>query len=164
MAGGVGNGAGKLMVTIRTEGFKELNDALDELTKGVGKGVLRRSLLKAAQPMAELAKSMAPDDPATGGFDLKSSITAGTKLSKRQAGQHRKMFRDDRASVEVFVGAGPLPQAHLQEFGTVHHAPQPFMRPAWDQDQVPLLGRLGKEMADEMEKAVGRARRKALRG
>ncbi|MBQ2263263.1 MAG: HK97 gp10 family phage protein [Loktanella sp.] len=149
---------------IRTTGFKELNDALDELTKGVGKGVLRRSLLKAAQPMAELAKGMAPDDPATGGFDLKTSITAGTKLSRAQTKAHRKMFRDDRAAVEVFVGPGPLPQAHLQEFGTVHHAPQPYLRPAFDADAGPLIDRLGAEMSKEVKKAVGRARRKALKG
>lgn len=149
---------------IRTQGFEELDEALKELTAGVGKGVLRRSLLKAAQPMAAIAKDMAPDDPATGGFDLKGSIIAGTKLSRAQTRAHRKMFRDDRAAVEVFVGPGPVPQAIQQEFGNKNHPPQPFMRPAFDQDAERLIDRLGKEMAAEMTKAVQRARRKALRG
>ena len=39
---------------------------------------------------------------------LKISIGTGTKLTRRQAQQHRKMFKDDRASVEMFVGAGGL--------------------------------------------------------
>jgi HK97 gp10 family phage protein len=149
---------------IKTRGFKELEQAMQELTSAGAKGVMRRSLLKAAQPMADTAKAMAPDDPATGGFDLKKSIIAGTKLSRAQAKAHRKMFRDDRAAVEVFVGPGPLPQAVQQEFGNVNHAPQPFMRPAFDQDAGPLVDRLGNEMAAELTKAVGRARRKALKG
>jgi GAF domain-containing protein len=91
-------------------------------------------------------------------------VMVGTKLSKRQAAQHRKMFRNDRAAVEMFVGAGPLSSAHTQEFGTVHHAPQPFMRPAWDQDHKALLQRLGQLMAAEIDKAVTRAARRAARG
>lgn len=153
-----------MVMDIRTEGFRELEAAMDELTNAAAKGVMRRSLLKAAQPMAEIAKGMAPDDPATGGFDLKGSIIAGTKLSRAQTKAHRKMFRDDRAAVEVFVGPGPVPQAIQQEFGNKNHPPQPFLRPAFDGDAGPLIDRLGAEMAVEVEKAVKRARAKALRG
>jgi len=153
-----------MSVTVKLEGFKALDDGLAELSKAAGKSVLRRSLKKAATPLADLMRSLAPDDPATGGDDLRASIGVGTKLTKRQAGIHRKMFRDDKASVEMFVGAGDKPQAHLQEFGTVHHAPQPFARPAWDQDAMPLLDRLGQELAIELEKSVKRARAKAARG
>lgn len=163
---------------IKLEGFADLDKALQELTKAGGKGVLRRSLKKAAEPMADLARSLAPDAPATGGFDLKASIKYGTVLSRSQKKAHRRMFRDDKASVEGFVGAGPLPQAVAQEFGTSPFinkgqfagtenpgvAPQPFLRPAWDQDKMALLDRLGKEMALEVEKSVKRARAKAARG
>lgn len=149
-----------MAVTWKTEGFKELDDALAELSKAAGKGVLRRSLKKAAEPMAALASSMAPVGP-TG--NLAASVKYGTKLTKRQAGLHRKMFRDDKASVEGFVGAND-PAAVPQEFGTVDHGPQPFMRPAWDADALPLLDRLGKVLAVEVEKSVKRARAKALKG
>lgn len=149
-----------MAVTWKTEGFKELDDALAEISKGAGKGVLRRSLKKAAEPLAALASSMAPVGP-TG--NLAESVKYGTKLTKRQAGLHRKMFRDDKASVEGFVGPND-PAAVPQEFGTVDHGPQPFMRPAWDQDAMPLLDRLGKELAIEVEKSVKRARAKALKG
>jgi hypothetical protein len=153
-----------MVMKIRTEGFKELDDALGELSKAAGKGVLRRALLSAAEPMAAVAKSYAPDDPNTGGFDLKSSIIAGTRLSRAQTKAHRKMFRDDRAAVEVFVGPGPLPQAVQQEFGNINHGPQPYLRPAFDQDAGALVDRLGVELADEVAKAVARARRRALKG
>ena len=149
-----------MSATVKLEGFKELDAALAELSKAAGKAVLRRSLKKAAEPMAVLAESLAPRGP-TG--NLAMSVNYGTKLTKRQAGLHRKMFRDDKASVEGFVGAND-PAAVPQEFGTVDHGPQPFMRPAWDQDAMPLLDRLGQELAVEVEKSVKRARAKAARG
>lgn len=149
-----------MSLSVKLKGFKELDNALAELSKAAGKGVLRRSLKKAAEPMADLASSLAPRGP-TG--NLATSVKYGTKLTKRQAGLHRKMFRDDKASVEGFVGAND-PAAVPQEFGTVDHGPQPFMRPAWDQDALPLLDRLGKELAVEVEKSVKRARAKAARG
>lgn len=149
-----------MSASIKLVGFSELDAALCELSKAAGKSVLRRSLKKAAEPMAQLAESLAPQGP-TG--NLAASVKYGTKLTKRQAGLHRKMFRDDKASVEGFVGAND-PAAVPQEFGTVDHGPQPFMRPAFDQDAMPLLDRLGKELAVEVEKSVKRARAKAARG
>lgn len=148
-----------MSVTVNLEGFKELDDALSELPKATSKGVLRRSLKKAAKPMADLASSLAPLGP-TG--NLSSSVRYGTKLTKRQAALHRKMFRNDKASVEGFVGAND-PAAVPQEFGTVDHGPQPFMRPAWDRDQKPMLERLKAELWSEIQKTVARAERRAAR-
>lgn len=144
---------------VKLEGFRDLDDALKELSKSAGKGVLRRSLKKAAEPMAKLGASLAPTGT-TG--NLSGSVKYGTKLTKRQAKLHRKMFRDDKASVEGFVGPND-PAAVPQEFGTVDHGPQPFMRPAFDQDAMPLIDRLGSELATELEKSVRRARAKAAK-
>lgn len=149
-----------MSMEMELEGFKELEDALDDLSKAAGKGVLRRSLKKAGQPLADLMRSGAP----RGQGDLIESIGVGSKLSKRQGALHRAMFRDDRASVEVFVGAGPLAQAPQSEFGNEHQAPQPFVRPAWDQDQQALLDRLGSHLWAEFEKSLARAKRKAAKG
>ncbi|HAR50367.1 MAG TPA: hypothetical protein DCS45_00640, partial [Roseovarius nubinhibens] len=136
---------------VKLTGFKELDKELERLSKAAGKGVLRRSMIKAAEPMAQIARALAPNDPATGGFDLEASIKVGTRLSRSQKKAHRKMFRDDRAAVEVFMGAGPLPQAINQEFGNRRHGPQPFIRPSWDQDRGPLLDRLGQQLWSEIE-------------
>jgi HK97 gp10 family phage protein len=148
-----------MTVTMKLDGFEGFEKNLEQLEKlATRRAVARRSLIKAAQPMADLAQGMAPvGDTNT----LAPSIMVGTKLSKRQAALHRKMFRNDRAAVEVFVGAGPLSSAHTQEFGTAHHGPQPFMRPAWDSDHKALLQRLGEIMAKEIDKAIMRQARKA---
>ena len=153
-----------MTVTMDTQGFAELEDALDQLSKSAGKGVLRRSLKKAAAPMVEAAIAKVP--VASG--DLKGSITVSTRLAKRQAGKHRRMFRDDRASIEMFLGPSydlgdGGRHGHLVEFGTEHSAPQPFMRPAWDQDQKAMLDRLSRELWAELDKSIKRAERKAAR-
>jgi HK97 gp10 family phage protein len=149
--------------TVRIEGLQELEAALGELPKATGRNVLRRVLLKRAEPIADAMRARAPDDPATGGNDLKSSIGVGTRLSKRQAGLHRKAFKDDKAAAEVFVGAGPVPHAHLQEFGTVNHGPQPFARPAWDAGQATVLDGIKDDLWAEIKKAADRLARKTAR-
>lgn len=145
---------------VRIEGLREVERALAELPKATGKNVLRRVLKARAQPIANAARSMAPDDPATGGDDLHTSIGVSTVLSKRQKGQHKKMFRNDKAAVEMFVGAGALPQAHLQEFGTVNHGPQPFLRPAWDAGKTAVLDGIKDDLWIEIDKAAARLAKK----
>lgn len=167
-----------MSVTFQTDGFAELEEQLGGISEAAGKGALRRSLKKAAEPMAELARSKVP----VGKGDLAQSIAVSVKLAKRQAGMHRKMFRNDKASVEMFLGpsydlgAGGR-HGHLVEFGTAPHinkgqfagtkhpgtAPQPFMRPAWDADQVKLLDRIGQNMWEEIQKSIKRAGAKSAR-
>jgi HK97 gp10 family phage protein len=150
-------------VTVQIEGLKELEKALGELPKALRKPVVARMLRKAAQPLAEAMRSMAPDDPVTQGDDLRTGITVSPNLSPRQKGLHKKMFADDKAAVEMFVGPNA---AHyygfFQEFGTVHHGPQPFVRPAWDAGKEPLLARIKDDLWLEINKAAARlAKRRA---
>jgi len=135
-----------MTVTVELTGFKELDAKLEQLSRSAGKAALRRAGIIALEPIAKAARGSAPDDPATGGYDLAESITVGTKRSRAQKKVHRKAVRDDKSSVEVFAGAGPLPQAIYKEFGTSPFinagiyagsqnpgvSPEPFMRPAWD--------------------------------
>ena len=145
---------------VALEGFADLEVELDRLTKAAGKGVLRRSLKKAAMPIAATANSFAPVGD-TG--DYAQSFVYSARLNKRQGGAHRKMFRNDRASVEGFVGTND-PAGVQQEFGNIHHSPQPALRPAWDQEAMPTLNRLGDYLWDELAKSVARAERKAAKG
>lgn len=145
--------------TVTVEGLRELEQALRELSKTTGKAVLRRTLLEAAEPMRVVAQATAPEFRG----DLKVSVGASTKLGKRQGKLHRRMFRNDRAAAEVFVGAGVLPQAHLQEFGTARHEPQPFMRPAWDAEKRPTLDRIVTALAANIAKTAARVARRAAR-
>jgi len=147
-------------VTIQTTGFAELERALEQLGKqATQKASLRRAALKALQPVAALAASLAPRDDG----DLAASIGVGTKLTKRQAGLHRKMFRNDKAAVEVFAGAGGLAQATQMEFGNFKDAPQPFMRPAWGAEGRATLDRLATELWADIQRTAARQARTAAR-
>ncbi|AZB56549.1 HK97 gp10 family phage protein [Cereibacter sphaeroides] len=153
-----------MSVTVSVSGLRELEAQLANLSRAAGKGALRRALHRAAKPLAELAASKAPERSGA----LKGSIIVGAKLNGRQTRLHRRLFRDDRAAVELFVGPSYLRgdggrHGHLVEFGTLHMAAQPFLRPAWDQDREALLERLRADLWQQVSKAVARAEKRAAR-
>lgn len=154
-----------MSVTVKIEGLRELDAALgalaEEFGKASGKAVLRRVGIKALQPMAETTRSLAPDDPETGGDDLKSSYIVGTRLNKRQASMARR--DQDKATVTVYMGTND-PAGLQQEFGNVNHGPQPHIRPAFDQHKMEAIEIVGKELGPEIEKTATRlAKRRAAR-
>jgi HK97 gp10 family phage protein len=145
---------------VRLEGFADLERELQRLGKvTTQKASLRRALRKAAQPVADMAQSLAPRDTDT----LQVSVGIGTKLTKRQARLHRKMHANDRAAVEMFVGAGGLARATQMEFGNFKDAPQPFMRPAWDAEGMATLDRLKTELWADIQREIARQERRAAR-
>lgn len=146
--------------TVTVGGLRELDAALGQLPKATGKAVLRRTLKKAGQPIANDAEAKAPR--LTGALQI--SIGVGTKLTRRQSKLHRKMFKDDKASAEVFVRAGGLAQATQTEFGNEHQAAEPYMRPAWDGNKDRALDTIKTELGAEIMKAAQRLAKRAARG
>lgn len=151
-------------VKVSVEGLREVDAALGELGKATGRNVMRRVALARLEPMAEEARRLAPDDPDTGGNDLKTSIAVSTRLGKRQG----KLNRRSKSEAEAHMGpAGPggrvPPQGTQQEFGNKNHPPQPFMRPAWDGGQDALLEGIKEDFWAEIEKAAARQAKKAAR-
>ena len=149
--------------TVEVTGLRDLEARLSELSRASGKAALRRAGIKSMQPMAEIARALAPDDPATPPpDDLKSSIAVSSKM---KAGRSSRRAAEGRSSVNVYMGPtkSGYPQAIMQEFGTIHHAPQPYMRPAWDQDHGAMLERLKSEMWAEVLKTIRRAEKRAAR-
>ena len=178
----------ELVTSLRVEGLAELETALQELPKATGKNVIRRALVKAGQPIVDMAISLAPVGPPRPG-ELKNSITVSKikftggsagKQAFAQAmseGQTRAEAQsaaraanaaaagDDPAitSAVMVIGPGRMPQAYMQEFGTVHHGPQPYMRPAWDANALQALELIKSELWNEIQKAAARLARKAAR-
>jgi HK97 gp10 family phage protein len=143
-------------VTFRVEGLKECEEALKALPFATSKNVLRRALKVAAEPVASDAQQRVAK--LTG--QLGRSITVGTKLgSKRQ----RKEASKTREGVEVYVGAGPLPHAHIVEFGSSRQAADPFLRPAVDANGKQIMETFRDELRAEVSKAMQRHERKAAR-
>lgn len=147
---------------MRVEGLKELDMALqalaEEFSERNAKNVLRGALKDGGEVFAAEARSLVPDDPRTGAPDLKSSIGVGAVLSQRQKRVTRK-----ESAIEVYAGAGPRPYAHLQEFGTAHHGPQPFLRPAFDNSWRGVLAMIVTRTRERLADTVARLSRKAER-
>lgn len=135
---------------VKLQGFRDLDKALGELPKATARNVLRRTGIAALTPVAEDAANRAPEFRG----DLMESVQASTKKPRK----HRR-----RDEVEVYMGPTNLPQAHLQEFGTRHHGPQPFMRPAWAAGKQQVLDDVKTALASEIDKAAQRIARKAAR-
>lgn len=155
-------------VNVKLLGYQGLIRAFEELPKATGKNVLRRVLIKRGQPIAAHASAIAPDDPATPGKSIR--FIAGTVLTKRQRGLHRKAFKDDRASVEVFVGQDVPPGGKAsdpagvqQEFGNINHGPQPSLRPAWDAGKAAVFDGITDDIGREIAKAAKRLAAKSAR-
>lgn len=148
---------------VHLEGFREMEAALAEFSKASARNILKRAALEALQPMADEMESRAPEQDGAGG-QLKEAIAVGDKLGKRQ----KKLNRKTKDFVEVYAGVADIHGNHLpsgvqQEFGNENHGPQPFVRPAWDQEAQPTIDRLAVSLGAEIDKATARAQRKAAR-
>lgn len=172
-------------VRIKIGGLRELDSALGELSKATARNTLRRVLKRAGQPIADRASELAPDDPATGTPDLHTSIIVSPKI-KNEVGKAEfaavmksggtraeavSAMRDARRAAggegsfaEMYIGPDAKQfHAHLQEFGTVHHAPQPFMRPAFEEKKGEALDIIKRDLKAEIDKSVTRARARAAK-
>ncbi|MDE4142328.1 HK97-gp10 family putative phage morphogenesis protein [Phaeobacter gallaeciensis] len=156
-----------MSVKMKIEGAGDIERALGQLARGTAKGVQRRAMKKALQPVATMADALSP-------FTVKVT----SKLTARQA----REARSDRGRSKVVLYVGPVqpddsdaPHGHLYEFGTGPRVQEttgrfvgamparPFMRPAWDANKAQMLETLKRETWAEIEKTVERARRKAAR-
>lgn len=142
------------MASFRVSGLKELDRALKELPSATAKNVVRRVLLKAAQPIAD---DMAARVHRRTGY-LGDHIDTGTRLSKRQRSVSRK-----ESEVEVYAGATSIPYAHLEEFGTIDTPAHPFARPSWEAGKHGALEDVKTGLAVEIDKTAKRAARKAAK-
>jgi len=141
---------------VQIEGLRELEQALGELPKATARNVLRRVLMKRAQPIVDTARQLVPVDSG----QLRDSIAVSTKLGTKagksgfaaamRAGlgkeaavqamrDARRAARGQGSFAEVYVGPGRLPHAHMVEFGTSKMTPRPYWRPAFDANKDGIL-------------------------
>lgn len=167
--------------TIKVEGLKELEKALQELPRATGGNVLKRAILIPAQAFADAASAAAPKDTGLLKQEIKPSkpriISAGkaafaaamsSGASRVEAGQAARDANRAAggAGRHAVVEVGPTKRAfygRFQEFGTAHHKAQPFMRPTWDRMGNILIDMVATTLKEEIEKARARLAKKAER-
>ncbi|HEY8604723.1 HK97-gp10 family putative phage morphogenesis protein [Tsuneonella suprasediminis] len=162
---------------VKFEGSGELEAALRNLGNRVtAKNVAKRALTKAAEPIRDRARSLAPDDPATGmGKFLRDSIK--TAPGRRSRGDRvwalvgidsevdPVRYVDRKSGRGDYRDPGVAGVAVIMEFGApANNIPaQPFMRPAWEAEKLSAPERIATELRDEIDKSAARAARKAAR-
>ncbi len=153
------------MVRVRVTGLRELERDLNKIDKAVAaRTPARNALKKGGQILADTASRMAPDDPETGGNDLRNSIVVSTRTSRGT----RKLLAGagmlSKRQVNVFVGpTTKIFYAHFMEFGTYKDAAQPYMRPAWDATRMDVLDKIVDELRVQVKKAVARSQKRGLK-
>ncbi len=126
----------------KVQGLRELRQALAQLPKAYADDVLLAVMRRRLQSMMDAARGMAPVKSGK----LRDSIEMSTK--RPRSDKRRKI--SGKGSVALYMGTnnGIAP---FQEYGTVHHAPSPFMRPAWDAGSHDLIKGLADDIWQELE-------------
>lgn len=135
-----------------TEQSKVLAERLEAIPDAILEEV-RPALVKGAEETAALMKALVPVDEG----DLRDSITVtepGETTPPYAEGGGKRTAANNQALVTA--GNENVRHGHLQEFGTVEHEAQPFMRPG---------ARLAKAKAlRRIQRAIGKAVRNAAGG
>lgn len=130
---------------VHIEGYEDLRRKFRQLSAGMQKTALRSMLRSAATPVLKEAVRLAPTDE----FDLKEAIAMTVSVKQTEASA--------AVGVKRKQAGAPARYAHLQEFGTVHHRAQPFLRPALDNRK----GEAIQAFADAVKKQINRLALKA---
>lgn len=153
-----------MSISMKMEGFRDLDRALAELPAGTARGVVRRVMKRELAPVANMANAFWPgaDDAV---FKIGSKLVRSQPAAKRGA-----------SIVNMFVGADRyVPHAHLIEWGTgPRHqksgkyvgavAPSPALTPAWEMNKDLVLRGLGAGLWEEISRTLDRRARRAAKG
>ncbi len=146
-------------VQIKTQGFRELGERLKALGLDFKEGgkIARATTNAGAQVIKKLAIQKAPASPPFAtprqppGY-LKSHVIVRYVRKSRLSSEHKVTVRNKGKGVLTDT-ASPYAIGVYQEFGTVHHGPQPFMRPALDQGKGQAIEAMKKRLTLRIEKA-----------
>lgn len=147
-----------MRMTVKTTGFRELEKKLAKLPEATGRNVLRRVAKGALEPMADVAAQKAPEERGILSFSI--VVTEGRT---RRARTSFLRIRGIQMAMGPATGFGATYYASHVEFGTIDTPAQPYMRPAWDTGKMKALDYVQDNLWREVEKAVGRVQKKALR-
>ncbi len=148
---------------VKIEGLRELGAALRELGDEVSKRVIFAATLKSAAVVRARARELAPKSDRPHRVGRGGPVVQPGNLAAGIATKRLKQFKTGRADYEVRWKAkrkGDPFYGLFQEFGTAHHAAQPFMRPAFDQTKEQAL----QTMQDTLKKRIAAAAKRAAKG
>lgn len=112
-------------------GLSRIQARLNAIPRNV-KAALEPALLKQGNAIADTMRALAPDDPATGDPDLKTSIAVtGPGQQTPPYSQPGSNMTVPENAVAITVGGEEVRYPHLVEYGTIKAPAQPFFWPAF---------------------------------
>lgn len=137
--------------TFRTSGFRELENALLQISTEASRAIGRKALRKAGKPIHDTYKAKTKVKSGT----LLDNENMGTRLNRRQ---RRIAGKPGPSEIELHIGTAD-PAGIQEEFGQ-RQAANPSLTPAWDQHGGTVaLGVIGKELGAGIERRAKRAKR-----
>lgn len=123
-------------VTVKVDGLRQLGEAMRALGAETAKRIASGMTSAAAGVIRKEAISLAPesDEP----HELDGVLVQPGNLKKNIVRKKIPKSRTPLTSEHIVTVRGKRKDGYaarygrFQEFGTVHHAPQPFLRPAFD--------------------------------
>lgn len=158
---------------IKVSGFRELDAALSQLPRSTQKTVLRRTLVKAGEPIKERARQLVPVSSGklresivvspriknkVGSAEFSAAMSAGFGKAAAVKAMRNARRANKGSFAEMYIGPA-VPAGyygHLVEFGTSKMSAQPFLRPAWDALQQQALEIIRATMGSEIMRAAKR--------
>ena len=162
---------------IKITGLRELSANLEEFSRATSRGILTRTLKRAAEPMRQEAQRLAP----VVSGELRDGIIV--EVVKRNAGTaaHAQTMRSGGSKADAALAARTANReaagrglsaevsvrstawhSHLVEFGTVATTAKPFLRPAFEGGKDQALSTIKTILADEIAKTAKRVAARAL--
>ena len=129
---------------VSMHGLKELNSALKQLPDKLQEKALKNAMAAGARVIRNEARERVP--VGQGPRHLRDMIVVSKSLKRR--GRRLNL----RGYVVVGIKEEGRFYAHLVEFGSIHAAPHPFMRPAFDTKKEEALRIIGPKLGKEIEK------------
>ena len=132
-----------MKVSMKTEGFAELEKKLLSLPAAASKKVMRGALMTALTPLVKRAKALVR----VSSGELQKAIRKKSLINKG----------NNYAAEAGLYMATKKGQAgwrwHFEEFGTSRQSARPFLRPAFDQTHEAVVARFKAELAKRIDKA-----------
>jgi HK97 gp10 family phage protein len=134
-----------MQVSLKFSGGPALERALKALGGQIAGKLGQNATMAGARVIAAEARAKVP---VVSGALKKSIVVRGDQDLRRSGGSQRAAFVVARAFY-----------AHLVEFGTVHSAAKPFMRPALDESGQEAADKMGSNLGAGIEREAERLRR-----
>ncbi len=141
------------MATVKIEGLEALKKELKKLGEKKAKNIMVSGLRAGANDFKKTAKSLVPVDKGT----LKKSLTVKKRKTNKNFIKFSMGWTQQKKGAEGSIVGGKNVKhdayyAHIVEYGSIHQAAQPFIRPTFDTKKSSVTDAITKQIAKRIEK------------